>query len=423
MAQDLHLALKTEKIASASVEGVNLVLAKLQWTKNAVGFSVHATTGSSNIVNFLTYLGFKEGTCAFVSGGNGYCRMVQDNFNLGSFSEALVESYKTLKNAEDHLHACGFHLKRSWQYDKPPRNLNIQEYAGDGHTAFRSDLMKNSEDQYFSFAFSWIEGLKVQGWTTHYRPKHPPLSSEMLAVLSFLGLKRCEECSMFDFEPCYWKFIPYEQKGASVLDNNAETAYAWFDAHATKFSQGLQRLLTVKALMEPHGIYFLPLGHDQNEMAKQEISRKIQRAKAPLVKAGRDYEYDVALSFAGTERHLAERLANIVRDAGLSVFYDDFFPEQLWGKDLVVFFDEIFRNKSRYCVIFISKEYHDRMWTNQERRSAQARALQEKGNEYILPIRVDESELPGLPSTLGYLSISQFSIQSIAEILMKKLSS
>ena len=32
-------------------------------------------------------------------------------------------------------------------------------------------------------------------------------------------------------------------------------------------------------------------------------------------------------------------------------------------------------------------------WTNHELRSAQARALQEKGNDYILPIRVDETDL------------------------------
>ena len=103
------------------------------------------------------------------------------------------------------------------------------------------------------------------------------------------------------------------------------------------------------------------------------------------------------------------------------MFYDAFYPEELWGKDLVVFFDEIYRKAARYCVIFVSREYVGRQWTNHERRSAQARALAERGGEYILPINVDESELPGMPATIGYLSLSEIGIDGIAEILIKKL--
>ena len=45
--------------------------------------------------------------------------------------------------------------------------------------------------------------------------------------------------------------------------------------------------------------------------------------------------FDVAISFAGTERNYAEQLATIVKNAGFSVFYDEFYPEYLWGKNLV----------------------------------------------------------------------------------------
>lgn len=421
MAGNLHSALKSEKIASASAPGVDLILMKLQWSKNDVGLTVHAAPRSSKSADFLTRLGFRKGACAFLPGGDGYCCLVQGDLNLDSFSEAFAEAYKKWETAEHHIHACGFRLRRPWDYDEPPRNLGIG-YSGDGHTAPKSKLMKNSEDQYFSFAFSWIEGANEQGWTTHYRPKHLPASSEMLATLGFLGLKIFDECPMFNFSPCFWKFTEYKQKGTSALDNNAEIAHGWFDAHATNFSEGVECLLAAQAVMESYGMYLLPLEEGQMERTNQEIGRKTHGGKLAPTKAGKVYEYDVALSFAGADRHLAETLAKIVRDAGFAVFYDDFFLEQLWGKDLVVFFDEIFRRNSRYCVIFISKEYLDRMWTNHERRSAQARALQERGNEYILPIQVDNSELPGLPATLGYLSLNQFNIGRIAEILIKKLS-
>lgn len=132
------------------------------------------------------------------------------------------------------------------------------------------------------------------------------------------------------------------------------------------------------------------------------------------------YEYDVAVSFASSERTLAEELASRLRGAGIRTFYDDFSPEQLWGKDLIVLFDEIYRKKSRYCVIFMSSAYAKRMWTNHERRSAQARGMEELG-EYILPIQVDGTHLPGMPPTLGYLSLQQYTIEDIADLLIKKL--
>ena len=130
--------------------------------------------------------------------------------------------------------------------------------------------------------------------------------------------------------------------------------------------------------------------------------------------------FDVAISFAGTERAEAEKLAGVLREAGYSVFYDNFYPEQLWGKNLAVFFDEIFRKRARFCVMFVSTEYRDRKWTIHEARSAQARALEEKGNEYILPIRVDDIELEGLLPTIGYVPITT-GIERIGDMLVKKL--
>jgi hypothetical protein len=133
------------------------------------------------------------------------------------------------------------------------------------------------------------------------------------------------------------------------------------------------------------------------------------------------YEYDVAISFAGAERPLAEQLARILRNAGFAVFYDDFYPEKLWGTELTVFLDEVYRNRSHYCVIFVSHEYAARIWTNHERRSAQARALLEKGYEYILPIEVEPVGLPGMPPTIARLPLSKYSIADISQFLIQKL--
>jgi hypothetical protein len=113
-------------------------------------------------------------------------------------------------------------------------------------------------------------------------------------------------------------------------------------------------------------------------------------------------------------------MAEKLRDAGFAVFYDNFYPEQLWGKNLTAFLDEVYRKKARFCVILVSKDYKEREWTNHELRSAQARALQEKGNDYILPIRVDATDLDGLPPNVGYVSID-LGAEEIARLLIRKL--
>ena len=73
--------------------------------------------------------------------------------------------------------------------------------------------------------------------------------------------------------------------------------------------------------------------------------------------------------------------------------------------------------------MFISREYVERMWTSHERRSAQARALAEWGNEYILPLEAEPVDVPGLPPTVGRISLSKFTIPQVADMLIKKLQS
>lgn len=89
------------------------------------------------------------------------------------------------------------------------------------------------------------------------------------------------------------------------------------------------------------------------------------------------YGYDVALSFAGTERNLAAELAGITQANGYRVFYDRYDPHSLWGEDLPHRFEEIYRRRARFCVIFVSNNYVNGDWTRYELRSAIARSVEE----------------------------------------------
>lgn len=132
-------------------------------------------------------------------------------------------------------------------------------------------------------------------------------------------------------------------------------------------------------------------------------------------------QYDVCFSFAGEDRDYVEQVAYYIRHRGISVFYDNFNQVELWGKDLYVHLDEIYRRKSRYCVIFASTHYINKLWPDHERRSAQARAISEH-REYILPARFDDTEIPGILPTIGYIDLREFNPKEFAEIIFEKVS-
>lgn len=135
---------------------------------------------------------------------------------------------------------------------------------------------------------------------------------------------------------------------------------------------------------------------------------------------GNDSKYDIALSFAGEERAYVDRVANLLRDRGVRVFYDLFGEADLWGKDLYVHLSEVYKNRAKFTVMFISESYACKLWTNHERRAAQARAFQE-AQEYILPARFDDTDIPGVLPTVGYISLKGRSPEDLVSLITKKL--
>lgn len=70
-----------------------------------------------------------------------------------------------------------------------------------------------------------------------------------------------------------------------------------------------------------------------------------------------EYKYDVALSFAGEDREYVEMVAKVLQGNGVKVFCDKFEEVDLWGKDLGIHFDYIYRRLSKYFIPFISVYY------------------------------------------------------------------
>ena len=132
------------------------------------------------------------------------------------------------------------------------------------------------------------------------------------------------------------------------------------------------------------------------------------------------FEYEVALSFASEDGAAAEEFLRLLASRNINVFRDEYTGSEPWGKEVVDHLVNLYARKARYCVLLISRHYPLKAWTESERTSAQERALRD-ADEYIFPIQLDDTDVPGITEPTGYRDLRQHSVESIVNMIEEKL--
>lgn len=156
--------------------------------------------------------------------------------------------------------------------------------------------------------------------------------------------------------------------------------------------------------------------NDLREVARLLTPQTVIQPSVP----GKQYKFDIAISFAGEDRVVARRLATALKAAGVNVFFDEFAAQKLFGADLVEKLDDIYQHKARFCMPILSANYVRKVWTRHELRSALARAVV-AADEYLLPVRLDDTEVPGIRGTIGYLDLRHNTIERVVAVTTAKL--
>lgn len=133
--------------------------------------------------------------------------------------------------------------------------------------------------------------------------------------------------------------------------------------------------------------------------------------------------YDVAISFAGEDRMVAEEIATGLLARKYRVFYDRFEQHTLLGEDLGGYLPNVYSEQSRYCVVVVSDSYARKVWTRLELKSAIAGAIFGEGarNTSVLPLRLDDTRLSGLQPTVGYLDLRELDASEAVDVLVQKI--
>jgi hypothetical protein len=129
--------------------------------------------------------------------------------------------------------------------------------------------------------------------------------------------------------------------------------------------------------------------------------------------------YDVVISYAGEDRERAVALVGALQQQNIHVFYDQQAIDRLAGESLPEKLRDIYENQGRYCILLLSEHYKQKLWTMQELKAAADRLARTPA--YLIPILLDESQVPKELSNIAYLQWKTHDADKITDVLLKKL--
>jgi hypothetical protein len=104
-ARDHHTALKSEPVTKVTTGDIEIVIAKLQWSKDEKAFTLHVNPSSFSCSGFqttdwLSYLGFQRNDrCQFTNSGRCYSKEVPEGLDVQAFATAFNGGFGQLQQA------------------------------------------------------------------------------------------------------------------------------------------------------------------------------------------------------------------------------------------------------------------------------------------------------------------------------------
>jgi hypothetical protein len=141
----------------------------------------------------------------------------------------------------------------------------------------------------------------------------------------------------------------------------------------------------------------------------------------PLVNI-REHVFEVAVSFPGQVRTYIETVAKqLVSVLGNNtVFYDKFYKAQLATPNLDTALQDIYRNRSRLIVVFLSKDYANRKWCGLEFRAIRE-IINAKQDEQVMFVRFDNAIVEGVFDHDGYIDANEHSEIEVVSLIHERV--
>lgn len=134
-----------------------------------------------------------------------------------------------------------------------------------------------------------------------------------------------------------------------------------------------------------------------------------------------EIRFKVAFSFPGELRDYVSQVVSHVKNGipNEPVFYDDDFIAQLARPNLDNLLQTVYLNNSDLLVVFLSADYEHKMWCGVEWRAIRV-LINNKADESVILVRSDDTAIPGIFPQDGYIDMSRFTPQQVAEFVLQR---
>jgi hypothetical protein len=132
--------------------------------------------------------------------------------------------------------------------------------------------------------------------------------------------------------------------------------------------------------------------------------------------------FDVAFSFPGESRSYVEAVLKELKRLmpHSPIFYDFDYQAFLARPGLDIYLGNIYRNKSKLLVVFLSADYQRKQWCGLEWRVIRE-AIFNREHDRVMLIKTDNGEVEGVLSTDGYIDANKHTPQQIAYFIYQRV--
>lgn len=132
--------------------------------------------------------------------------------------------------------------------------------------------------------------------------------------------------------------------------------------------------------------------------------------------------FKIALSFPGEHRDFVEQVAARLADqVGRDrVLYDKYYEAEFARADLDTYLQRLYHDESELIAVFLCADYERKDWCGLEWRAIRD-LIKKRQTSTVMPLRSDNTEIPGLFSIDGYVWIDGRSPQEIANLILQRL--
>lgn len=134
--------------------------------------------------------------------------------------------------------------------------------------------------------------------------------------------------------------------------------------------------------------------------------------------------YDFALSFAGSDRGIANQIFETLQSEEFEVFYDYNEQYRLLAEDIEDYLRPIYSSEAAFVIVIIGPDYPKRLWTQFESSSFKHRF----SDGSVIPVVLSTVELSAFDITnkIGYYSLDlnknlTEQITNLVSLLSKKI--